>query len=410
MSIPLETAQEAIQEAITPISQTHILSLLDARSFVCAHDVYAPIDSPPFDRSPMDGFALCSRDTQKASLTNPAAFRIVGTIYAGEVFHRAIGSFEALRIMTGAAMPSGADCMVPKENVVEKADCLMLSEALQKHQNYIFRAEEYKSGQLLIKKETKLNASHLAVLASCGFGSIEVFKMPVIAFMSTGDELLLPSITPVEGALVEGKIYNSNETMIAARIAELGLIPKVMPVAKDNAESAAAIIDANIEGIDIFITSGGVSVGDKDIMHEVFTILGAKTLFWRISCKPGGAALFGTYRGKLLACLSGPPFAAFANFELLVRPAIAILSHRSDLQLVRKKAYLETAFVNDSKGRRLLRAKYNPDLSSVTLCGNHSSSQLLSLMDCNCLVDIAGDGKPLTVGSQVDVVLLSGWR
>ncbi|GHU47650.1 hypothetical protein FACS1894200_03380 [Spirochaetia bacterium] len=186
----------------------------------------------------------------------------------------------------------------------------------------------------------------------------------------------------------------------------LGFNAKVFSSVKDDPRTVAGIIESNIDDVAIFITSGAVSVGDKDIMHDVLKILGVELLFWRIACKPGKVALFAVYKGKLLCCLSGNPFAAFINFELLVKPALAKLSHRKDLQQKRKKAFLENNFAKSGGGRRFIRAKFNYDLSSVSLPDNHSSGQIYSLLGCNCLVDIPASSTDLSVGSEVEVILL----
>jgi molybdopterin molybdotransferase len=147
-------------------------------------------------------------------------------------------------------------------------------------------------------------------------------------------------------------------------------------------------------------------VGDKDIMHDVLKLLGAETLFWRIACKPGKAVLFARYKGKVLACLSGNPFAAYTNFELLVKPALAKLAHRKDLEQKRKKAFLGSAFNRDGGTRRFVRGTYNADSMWVSLPDKHSSGQIYSFLGCNCLVDIPPSSAGLSVGSEVEVILL----
>ncbi|MDR2842263.1 MAG: molybdopterin molybdotransferase MoeA [Spirochaetaceae bacterium] len=408
--VELEDAIERILSAVNPAANIVSLPLAAARKCVAAEDVYAMFDSPPFDRSVLDGFAMNCEDSINASPEKPCRLKISGAVYAGSVFAGTLPHGEVVRISTGAAMPNGADCMVAKENVTEENGYITLCHTLKKHENYIFKGESLKKGQLILKEGTVLDSVHLAVLAENGFDHASVYSPAKIAFMSTGSELQTPDGGRTE--LAAGKIYNSNETLITNRLAELGFSSHVLPAMQDDAEAAAAAIASNSANTDIFITTGAVSVGDKDIMHEVFRILGAQTLFWKVALKPGGAALFGLYKGKLLACLSGNPFAALANFELLVRPALAKISRRADIQTKRITAILKNGFTKSGGPRRFLRARFNAEssgatsISWITLPENQLSGQIFSFFDCNCLADIPANSAALPSGSTVEAILL----
>jgi molybdopterin molybdotransferase len=382
-----EEARELVLHKVFPKKEIENILLLGAVGRICAEDIKAPLDSPPYDRSAMDGYALRSADTKAASAATPVRLKLVGVFYAGDAPRIKLESGEAVRIMTGAMFPPGCDCVVMQENVkTEKAgdECFaLISSPVAFHENYISAGEDIKKGQLLVNEGQCLDFARLGILASMGFESVPVYQLPVIGLLCTGDEL-----SPAGKPLPPGKIYNSNETLLAARLLELGFKPKILPSACDSAGDTAAEIDSVIEGLDVLITTGAVSVGEKDIFHEVFKILGAEKLFWRLASKPGGAVLCGIYRGKPLLCLSGNPFAALTGFELIVRPALAKIASRPDLDLQRQIIRLGEG-IGAKPIRRFMRSRV--ENGEAHLPDAHLSGQLFSLAGCNCLLDIAPD-------------------
>ncbi|AEF86269.1 molybdopterin biosynthesis protein MoeA [Treponema primitia ZAS-2] len=402
--ISLEKAQELILSKTSPIEEIQRLPLNKALGFIAGETIHAPMDNPPFDRSPLDGFALRSGDTPTASADKPVRLRITGVVYAGGVFERPLVPGEAVRIMTGAAMPLGADCMVPLEDVRTEAGELLVFRPVKAQENYVFRGEDIPKGEPLVQEGEWLGAVHLGLLASMGMDTVPVLRAPRIGLLCTGDEL-----TPAGQPLAPGKIYSSNDTMLSARLEEFGFHARLLPAMADDAATVAARIAAEAGNLDMFITTGAVSVGDKDIMPEVFTLLGAEQLFWRVAFKPGSAVLCGVYRNTLLLCLSGNPFASFTSFELLARPALAKLARRRDLETRRILARLKDPFLKKSPTRRFIRAKLtepeNRDLPFVSLPEGHSSGQIRSLLGCNCFVDIPAQSTALNEGSEVEVVL-----
>jgi molybdopterin molybdotransferase len=403
----VEEAVSCALDAVAAIHEKQRAELHEALGRVTAEDIYAPIDSSPFDCSPFDGFALHSEDSLSATAENPAKLRVVGAIYAGSVFDRALQKGESVRIMTGAAMPSGADCMVPKEDVGDEGATVLIFKPLKHHENYVFHGEDMKKGQLLVSGGQKLDYSRLGILAAMGLASVSVLRSPKIGLLCTGDELLSPGMP-----LLPGKIYNSNEMLIGSRLRELlGFPPCIIPIMGDDVPSVAEKIAAALEESDLLLTTGAVSVGDKDIMHDVLTTIGAKRLFWRLNSKPGGSVLCAVYKSKLMVCLPGYPFAALTMFELLVRPVLAKLASRNDLCIQRRKAMLTNSFSKSlGERRRFLRAKLeyreNAPLPEVTLADSQASSQIFSMPGCNCLVDGASSTGPLNQGSVVEVILL----
>ena len=389
--ITFERAIELLMTNAAEIFDAEKVSLIDSVGRVAAENYFATFDNPPFNRSPLDGYALKSSDT-------PGKFKIIGEECAGDFFSGEIKSGEALRIMTGAAIPSGSDCVIRQEDVKVDGEKIFVPYALKHHENFCFAGEDIKSGALLVEKNSKLTAAHVAVLASQGIASVKVFRRPKIAIASTGDELLQPG-----EKISAGKIYNSNLFLLAGRLIELGFAPKILGNLPDDADACAEKIFALRDEIDLLITTGGVSVGKKDIMHDVIKKIGRR-IFWRVMMKPG-APVLGWTCGKFLGvALSGNPFAALATFELLVRPVLAKISRREEIFYKRGRGILADDFPKKSLGRRFIRAKF--DGEKIFLPSRHESGSLYSAVDCNCLVDIPAGSEKLSAGAEVEIILL----
>ncbi|MBR0262173.1 MAG: molybdopterin molybdotransferase MoeA [Selenomonadaceae bacterium] len=389
--ITFEQAIELLTAHVEAVDDTEEVLLLAALGRVAAQNYYATFDNPPFDRSPLDGYALKSSDT-------PGNFKIIGEECAGDFFAGEIKSGEALRIMTGAAMPKGSDCVIRQEDVKVDGEKIFVNKKLKHHENYCFAGEDIKSGSLLVGEDTKITAAHIAVLASQGVNLVKIYRRPKIAIASTGDEL----IQPYE-KLSPGKIYNSNIYLLAARLFEMGFSPKILYNLPDDADTCAEKIFSMRDELDLLITTGGVSVGKKDIMHDVVKKIGER-IFWRVMMKPG-APVIGWTCGKFLGvALSGNPFAAYATFELLARPVLAKLSRRADILYKRGRGILANNFPKKSFGRRFIRAKF--DGEKIFLPNRHESGSLYSAVYCNALVDIPAGSDVLKAGAEVEIILL----
>ncbi|MDR2444783.1 MAG: molybdopterin molybdotransferase MoeA [Spirochaetaceae bacterium] len=396
--ISAEEALGLVLGKVYPKQESQNIPVNEALGRVCADTVYAPIDNPPFDRSPFDGFALRSADSTGASPSNPMRLRVAGTVYAGDVYTKRLEQKDAVRIMTGAMFPTGCDCMVMQENVrIENGGAeILVTGPVGSYENYVRAGEDIRKGQLLIEAGERLSFAHLAILSAMGFAYVPVKNLPLLGLLCTGDEL-----APAGKPLPPGKIYNSNETLIGLRMRELGFVPKILPVSGDEAGMVAAKIDAVIEELDALITTGAVSVGEKDIFHDVFKILGVEKLFWRLNSKPGGAILCGIYRGRPLLCLSGNPFAALTGFELIVKPVIGKIASRDDLAIRKQRVKLDGDL--DAKPiRRFIRARTEDGKAKFPT--EHMSGQIFSIVGCNCLLDIPA-GAALSTGSEAEALL-----
>ena len=392
--LTLEEAQTAILLNRVPLG-TQMLPLERALGRTLAADVAAPLDQPPFDRSPLDGYALRSADLAGADRDHPAVLEVVDTVYAGDEARIPVGPGQAVRLMTGAMLPPGCDCVVPQEDT-DRGDPVSVFVSLKPFQNYVYQGEDYRKGTLLLEKGTRLDAAALGVLAGAGITEVEVYRRPRVGLLTTGDEVVSPG-TP----LPAGKIYGSNQMLLAARLAELGVETETAHQGDDPAAVAEAMREL-LEICDVLLTTGGVSVGDKDIFHQALPLLGAERIFWRVNLKPGTPAMYSVYEGKPILSLSGNPFAAFTTFELLARPLLAALSGEEGPRW--GEGVLDTPFPKASPRRRFIRGRY--ENGHITLPEGHSSGMLASLVGCNCLAELPAGSPPAEAGTRVRILLL----
>ena len=398
--IELEQAVEILLAHASPVTETEDVPLLDAVGRVAAEDIKAGFDNPPFDRSPLDGYTFAAASTRMATAESPVTLRVVAEECAGDFFAGTVGAGECVRIMTGGAIPKGCDCVVRQEDVREDGDAIRVPFTSKPYENYCYAGEDIKKGTVILRQGQIIRAAQIAVLASEGHATVHVHRRVRVAVASTGDELLQPG-----EPLRPGKIYNSNLYLLAGRLKELGAEVTVVGSVPDDVERAAEVIASYADKVDVFLTSGGVSVGKKDIMHGVVPALGAERLFWRVCMKPGAPAIAYT-RGRLLGiALSGNPFAAFATFELMAKPALLRIAGQTDVLPARRRAVLADAFPKECLGRRFLRARMEAD-GRVSLPDQHESGSLFSAAGCDAFVDVPAGTKPLAAGTEVEVVIL----
>lgn len=396
----LEQACRLLLERLEKIEETERVSLWEIQGRTLAEDIYAGHNQPPFPRSPLDGYAVQSGDIEGASKEHPVKLTVIDEVNAGHISRKKVRKGTAVRIMTGAPIPEGADCVVGQEDTDYGEDTVEIYEEIRKYENYCFEGEDYRAGTRILGRNTILGTVEAGILASLGMDEITVYRRPRAAVLTTGDELLLPGDEPVEG-----KIYDSNLYMVTAGLSSFGAEVIVRGRTGDKEDEAAEWIRKAGKQADIIVTTGGVSVGKKDIMHEVIKKLDCEKIFWKIAVKPGMPTLCARYQGKLLVCLSGNPYGAAVNLELLVRPLIARLTGRKDLELKRKKAVTESNFPKRSGVTRYVRAYY--DGGSVRIPdGSNASGILSSMCGCNCLIEIPAGTEGLEKGDEVWVILL----
>lgn len=399
VGIELEEAVSLITGSLTPLGYETV-SRTASLGRTLAVDVCSSIDQPPFDRSPLDGYALRAADIAGASRECPVSLTVNETIYAGDVPTCPVLAGQATRIMTGAMLPQGCDCVLRHEDTDNGFDTVQVYAALRSHDNYCDRGEDYAAGTLLLPAGTVLDAAAIGVLASAGLSEVQVLCRPRVMVFSTGDEIVTSQVHP----LPPGKIYGSNLELITARLSEMGITQVEGAQLPDDPEAVATAIKTAAGEFDLILTTGGVSVGDKDIFHQVLPLLNARQLFWRVRLKPGTPVMYSLYNSKPILSLSGNPFAAAATFELLARPLLCALSAENRFALESVEATVSGSFPKSSQGRRFLRGTYRRGV--VSLQDKNASGLLSSLVGCNCLIDIPAGSGPVEDGQRVTVLLL----
>lgn len=399
-NIELEIALKVIGESIKKINDKEIINLEDARDRIIAQDIYAPINQPPFNRSPLDGYALKSADTIDANKNNPIKLRVIDEVFAGQPINTTVKQKEAIRIMTGAEIPEGADCIIRQESTNYGMKEVEIYSELNEYENYCFAGEDVKKGSKLISKGEKLTYVHIGLLATMGISKILVAKKPIVGIISTGDEIISGG-----QPLTRGKIYDSNRITISMRLMDFGCEIFSSKIVGDDAHKVSEEINNMIDKVDVVITTGGVSVGKKDIMHDVIKEISANRLFWRVRMKPGTPAIYSIYKNKPILSLSGNPFAAIATFEIMGKELIYKLTGDNDLKQTRLKSVMEDDFFKFSKGRRIVRGIYKNNKVYLPK-GGHSPGMMASMLGCNCLIDIKPGTKQLLRGDEVDIILI----
>lgn len=395
----LEQAAQLLCGAVRPVNQRERVPLLQAAGRVLAEDLQAKVDVPPFDRSPLDGYAAKSSDLAGASCQNPACLRVVERIFAGDWPSVTLQAGQAARIMTGAPIPPGADCVIRQEDTNEGEEQVQIFVSATQGQNISHQGEDTHRGATLFQRGQRLDWTYLAALASQGWAEVEVVCRPKVAVLTTGSELIEPN-RPLE----LGKIYNSNGAMLLSRLQSLGLQPQDGGCCPDEPELLAARLRRLAQEADMVLTSGGVSVGQRDCLPEAARLLGATVLFHGVAAKPGTPTMAMLVGGTPVLCLSGNPFAASVMLEVLGRPALERLCRsRWQPQLVR--AYLHGSFPKQAPVRRLIRGRMAGSQVSIAPDG-HASGVIASLAGCNCLIDIPANAPPLQTGALVQVVRL----
>ncbi|MEC2916414.1 molybdopterin molybdotransferase MoeA, partial [Bacillus cereus] len=332
------------------------VSLIESYGRTLGEDVIADHDVPHFDRSPYDGFAIRAEDTKEASSSNPIQFEVIGEIGAGFVFTEEVKEFQAVRIMTGAAIPEGCNVVVMlelTEGFEENEKIYMvLKRSFSSSDNISFKGEDVNQNSILVKKGTVINPGVAALLATFGYSSVHVIKQPVIGIVTTGSELL-----EVHEQLKLGKIRNSNSYMIAAQIERAGGVVQYYGQFADDLETCYNTVKKAMKEVDILITTGGVSVGDYDYLPAIHKRLQANVLFNKIAMRPGSVTTVAEVEGKLLFGLSGNPSACYVGCELYVRPVIGTYLHRKDPHIYHAEAILQKDFSKANPFTRFVRGR-----------------------------------------------------
>ena len=390
-------------------------SILDCPGQVLAEDIYSNIDVPPLDNTAMDGYAVQSRDTHGASQQSPRFLRVTDTVAAGSISRFKLEPGTAIRIMTGAAIPKGADSVVRFEDT-DEAQCkgsateIGILVEVEPGRNVRRAGEDITKGSVVLSRGVIIRPSEVGVLASLGRSVVRVIRRPAVAILATGDELV-----DINQPLPAGKIYNSNTYSLAALVRRYGGIPKLLGIAIDSEESVVAGLRQGLDA-DMLITTGGVSVGDYDVVKDVLAKQG-EIDFWTVRMKPGRPLAFGMIRERDPAGgvkniphlgLPGNPVSSMITFELFVRPAILKMMGKKNLTKPTVEAVIEEPIVNNDGRRIFARAvveKRNGQYFA-RLTGPQGSGILTSMSLANGLVIVPEDKPGVKKGDTVQVMML----
>ncbi|MEO8625469.1 MAG: gephyrin-like molybdotransferase Glp [Candidatus Limnocylindrales bacterium] len=410
----LEDARARMLNGLAPLP-TEVVALGDAAGRVLAEDLSSRHTLPPWDNSAMDGFALIAADVAAASRESPIRLKVVGEAAAGRVAEAAVTTGNALRILTGAPLPRGADAVVPVENTDARPGVADLPREVNIYSSaapgaHIRRAgSDLVAGAPLLEAGTELSPASLAVCAAGGFAQITIHRRPRVALLSTGDELVAPG-----EPLGPAQIPESNSVGLAAAARELGADVRILGIAHDDLDDVLSHLRQGLAWADVIVASGGVSVGAHDVVKDAFAQIGRIDL-WRIAVQPGRPLAFGRapavgWTGEvLLFGLPGNPVSSLVTFELFVRPVLRRMAGHADVigrDLVR--ATLEQAVSKAHNRRAFIRVKLiaAQDGSGwrADLAGGQDSHVLSALAAADGLAIIDEQHDSLPAGSEVEVI------
>jgi molybdopterin molybdotransferase len=411
--ITIEEALERILAyvSVLPAEEKHPL---DALGQVLDEDITATFDIPPLDNTSMDGYAVRAPDTAGASEASPRELRVIGEVAAGYIYDGEVTDGAAVRIMTGAPIPRGADAVVPFEETDEETahshESVRVFKEARPGANIRPAGQDVRTGDLVLGKGAALRPQEIGVIASLGRDRVRVIRRPVVAVLSTGDELLEPG-HPRDGA----RIYDSNAYSVAALVQRFGGVPKLLGIARDTVKALTARIHEGMDA-DMLVTSAGVSKGDYDIVKDVLAREG-EVAFWTVAMKPGKPLAFGAFRrdGRQIPHigLPGNPVSSMVAFELFGRPAILKMMGKMDYRRPIVRAIAEDRITSIGDPRVFLARCVVTERDGcyyARLTGAQSSGMLTSMVRANGLTIIPADVDVVEPGQEIDVLMLDWSR
>lgn len=400
-----EEAQKLILEHAIPLNVEYV-PLYEAWGRRLAESIIAPHPYPPFRRSGMDGYAVRTVDLQMASSINPVFLKVMESLPCGVEPRHEVGAGQATRIMTGGMVPLGADAVVMLEMTVTEErngiPYVQISKSVAAGLNIAEIGCEIQAGETLLSPGKIIRSGETALLASYGYALVPVMQRPRVAVLSTGSELL-----EIEEPLVPAKIRNSNAPMMAAMLREAGAEPVMLGKVPDNADAAQALVRHGLQTCDLLLTTGGVSVGDYDVMVDVLAAPDVNLLFNKVAMRPGSPTTAAVIEGKLIVALSGNPGACFVGFHLFVAPALKAKQQEANPALQSFEAFLGAEFPKVNAYRRYIRGRTELRDGAVWVIptGDDKSSLMTTIVDADCLIEIP----PLKEGLEIGQ-LVKAWK
>ncbi|MBE6502959.1 MAG: molybdopterin molybdotransferase MoeA [Methanobrevibacter sp.] len=374
------------------------ISIYDAHKRVLAEDIIAFHDSPPFDKSAMDGYALIAEDTFGSSQSNPREFKIIDAIGAGDFSSKKVNNNEAIVIATGAPIPDGANAVLMKEYTTDEGDNLTIYSQVTPGENISPKSEDIKKGDLILSKNTFIRYQELGLIASAGYDKVKVFKKPRVKVIITGNELIEPTKDEIDKA----KIINSNQFTIKSMIEESGAICEISHAGDSFDEVKKAILDA-AENYDVIMTTGGTAISKGDVVLDVVDDVG-DILFHGVAIRPGKPFGAGIVNNKMIFTLSGQPVAAMSQFDIFARKYLFEMQGRSfDFNIVKRTSVLK---IPSQLGRTdFIRAFSDDNYAKHVL--NRGSGIIRSMVEANSYIIIDENDEGYQKDDLVDVVFFN---
>jgi molybdopterin molybdotransferase len=398
--IPLEEAQNRILATVPRLPEATV-ALADALGLVTAEDLAATEPIPPFANTGVDGYAVRAADTAGATPESPVRLRVVDELPAGKAPTVPVGPGEAIRIMTGAPMPPGADAVVMVEDTSEQDGIVDIQKGARAGENVQPAGHDLERGQVVLRAGSRLGPPEIGMLASVGKVRVPVYPRPKVAVLATGDELVEPHEEPPDGAL-----RDSNRFALMAAAREAGAEVVWQAHGRDERDVLERLVREALDRADVLITSGGVSMGTRDLIKPLLAELG-EVHFGRIAFKPGKPLTFVTIGEKLAFGLPGYPVSSLVTFEVFVRPALLKLQGLARVRRPRVRVYLEHELQPDRGRLEYQRAvvRWESDRLVASSTGLQSSSRLLSMIGANALLEIQPGTDPVQAGTAVPALL-----
>jgi molybdopterin molybdotransferase len=396
--LTVEEAQAAVLAEIGP-GPVEAVAFDDAHGRILREDLAAAFDAPEGDNSAMDGYAVRADDIAAAPVTLP----VTGDIAAGHPSSATLAAGTAMRIMTGALVPAGADTVVQVELTDGATDRVRIDRALPRGANIRRRGEDMRAGQLVLRAGTRIGAPELAMLAALQATRVRVGARPTVAILSTGDELI-----DIHEPRAPGKIVNTNAPLLTALVREAGAVPRPLGIVRDTRDATIAALESALES-DFVVTSGGVSVGAYDFVKEALAAIGAETKFWRVSMKPGKPVVVSRARDRVVFGLPGNPASCFVSFHLFVAPALRKALGQSDAvfpPMVRARLTSPLRSAGDRRVYvRVRLAAHDGELRARPLA-TQGSGALTSMLGANGLAIVEEGVRSIEEGALVNVAVI----
>jgi molybdopterin molybdotransferase len=401
--ISVGNAQDIILGNTHIIENSETVDIFNVSGRTLFNNLISGINVPQRDNSAMDGYAVISSEISGASSDNPVILSVTSEVQAGGDYSGSpVKTGEAVRIMTGAPVPQGADAVIPFEDTEESEGKVKIFKKLEKHENIRFTGEDIKKGDLVLKKGTRIDSAEAGLIASMNIGNIEVFQRPEVAIISTGDE-----IVELGSRNLSGKIVNSNAYTLYCEIKKYGGTPAYLGIVKDNIIETADKLEEAMKS-DIIITSGGVSMGKYDFIPEVMKNLGVDIKIQKVLMKPGKPVVFGHIGKKLFFGLPGNPVSVMVSFMQFVRPALLKMSGVEKIEKPVMKAKLLENIKKKTGRKYFIRGKYSIVKNEIHVkqTGAQGSGILTSMSEANCLIILPEDAGNVMPGEMVDIQLI----